>query len=90
MGRRPKLKSEEFFISTILGVKIIANLCLKPLKKCYTVREHDPEASSLTAIKYREAVRITGLVLRSVRITGLVLRSVRIAARVLTAVGIVA
>ena len=42
MGRRPKLKSEEFLISTFKGVEIIAILCLKPLKKCYTVREHDP------------------------------------------------
>ena len=42
MGRRPKLKSEEFFISTFQGVEIIAILCLKPLKKCHTVREHDP------------------------------------------------
>ena len=33
MGRRPNLKSEAFSISTILCVEIIANLCLKPLKK---------------------------------------------------------
>ena len=33
MGRRPKLKSEEFFVSTILVIEIIANLCLKPPKK---------------------------------------------------------
>ena len=35
MGRRPNLKSEALSIGTILGVEIIANLCSKPLKKCY-------------------------------------------------------
>eukprot|EP00966_Prymnesium_polylepis_P138580 3201944-Prymnesium_polylepis.1 len=44
MGRRPKLKSEERFVSTILVIEIIANLCLKPPKMCYTIREHDPTA----------------------------------------------
>ena len=48
MGRCPKLKSEEVFISTFHGVEIIAILCLKPLKKCYTVREHDPERFAST------------------------------------------
>ena len=33
MGRRPKLKSEEFLIFTILGVEIITIVCLEPLKK---------------------------------------------------------
>ena len=42
MGRRPNLKSEEFFVSAILLVEIFAFLCLKPLKNCYTIREHDP------------------------------------------------
>ena len=42
MGRRPELKSVEFFEGIILGVEIFTILCLKPLKKCYTVWEHDP------------------------------------------------
>jgi hypothetical protein len=58
MGRRPKLKSEEFFVSIILVIEIIANFCLKPPKKCYTDREHDPErknrpyARHVTALLY--------------------------------------
>ena len=46
MGRRPKLNQcsnpKSFFISTFQGVEIIAILCWSPLKKCYTVQEHDP------------------------------------------------
>eukprot|EP00966_Prymnesium_polylepis_P078068 1809975-Prymnesium_polylepis.1 len=37
MGRRPKLKSEEFFVSTIL-IEIIANSCLKPPKSATLIR----------------------------------------------------
>ena len=43
MGRRSKLKFEEVFVSTILVIAIIANLCLKSPKKCYTLWEHDPK-----------------------------------------------
>ena len=50
MGRRPKLKSEEFFISTFQGVEIIAILCLKLLKKCYTVWEHNPKQGEASEI----------------------------------------
>ena len=45
MGRRPKAESDEFRIFTfysILVIEIFAILCLKPLKKCYIVWEHDP------------------------------------------------
>ena len=42
MGRRPELKSEEFALWFILVIEIFKILCLKPLKKCYTVWEHDP------------------------------------------------
>eukprot|EP00966_Prymnesium_polylepis_P104947 2430865-Prymnesium_polylepis.1 len=40
MGRpapRPKLKSEEFFVSTILVTEIVANLCLKPPKSAILI-----------------------------------------------------
>ena len=50
MGRRPKLKSEEVFISTFQGDEIIAILCLKPQKKCYTVREHDPVRAACSSL----------------------------------------
>ena len=42
MGRRPELKSEEFSLYPILVIEIFTILCLKPLKKCYTVWGHDP------------------------------------------------
>ena len=42
MGRRPKAESDEFRIFSILVIEIFAILCLKPLKKCYIVWEHDP------------------------------------------------
>ena len=42
LGRRPKLKSEELLLWIILVIEIFSILCLKPLKKCYTVWEHDP------------------------------------------------
>jgi hypothetical protein len=44
MGRRPELKSIEFFEGIISVVEIFTILCLKPLKKCYTVWEHDPKS----------------------------------------------
>jgi hypothetical protein len=44
MGRCPKLKSGEFFISTSGVEEQVEILCLKPPKKCYTVWEHDPGA----------------------------------------------
>ena len=48
MGRRPELKSVEFFEGIILAFEIFTILCLKPLKKCYTVWEHDPHASVIS------------------------------------------
>ena len=42
MGRRPEFESDELYFFTILVGEIFAILCLKPLKKCYTIREHDP------------------------------------------------
>ena len=42
LGRRPESKSEEFSSCTPKVDQIITILGLKPLKKCYTVREHDP------------------------------------------------
>ena len=45
MGRRPKLKSGEFFISTSRVEEQTQILCLKRPKKCYTVGEHDPARS---------------------------------------------
>ena len=41
-GHCPKPKSEEFSLWIILVIEIFTILCLKPLKKCYTVWEHDP------------------------------------------------
>ena len=46
MGRRPKLKSVELLVCLILVVEIFTIFCLKPLKKCYTVWEHDPAPAS--------------------------------------------
>ena len=42
MGRRPELKTEELLDLPLLVVEIISILCLKPLKMCYIVWEHDP------------------------------------------------
>ena len=57
MGRRPELKSVELFEGLILVVEIFTILCLKPLKKCYTVWEHDPARSkSEEFLKVRVAV----------------------------------
>ena len=43
-GRRPEFKSDEFLNCIPKVIEIITNtiLCLKPLKKCYIVWEHDP------------------------------------------------
>ena len=46
MGRRPELKSEEFALWIILVIETFTILCLKPLKMCYTVWEHDPLGSN--------------------------------------------
>jgi hypothetical protein len=46
------LNTEAFSISTILCVEIIANLCLKPQKKCYTILEHDPSRLSSHCLDY--------------------------------------
>ena len=46
MGRRPELKSVDFFEGIISVVEIFTILCLKPLKKCYTVWEHDPSPAT--------------------------------------------
>jgi hypothetical protein len=46
MGRRPKLKSEEFFVSTILVIEIIAEFVFETAKKCYTDQEHDPRRTA--------------------------------------------
>ena len=51
MGRCPELKSVEFFEGVILVAEIFTILCLKPLKKCYTIREHDPDRLSQTPSK---------------------------------------
>ena len=48
MGRRPKIKSEEFFISTFLGVEMMANLCLKPLKNATLFGSTTPTGVLLT------------------------------------------
>ena len=45
MGRCPELKSVEFFEGVILVAEIFTILCLKPLKRCYIVWEHDPKSS---------------------------------------------
>ena len=50
MGRRPELKSVEFFEGIILAFEIFTILCLKPLKKCYTVWEHDPTLVNQPAV----------------------------------------
>ena len=61
LGRRPKPKSEEFFEFTIWGAEIFAILCLKPLKKCYTVWEHHPcsALSSLSGLSSEETLTLT-------------------------------
>jgi hypothetical protein len=43
-------ESDEFRIFSILIIEIFAILCLKPLKKCYIVWEHDPMATDLSAV----------------------------------------
>ena len=42
LGRRPESKSDELSNCIPKVNKIITILCLKPLKKCYIVWEHDP------------------------------------------------
>ena len=42
MGRCPDSKSDEFGVVLPLVIEIFSILCLRPLKKCYTFREHDP------------------------------------------------
>ena len=48
LGRRPESKSEEFSSCTPLVDQIITILGLKPLKKCYTVREQNPKQVAQT------------------------------------------
>ena len=42
MGRRPKLKSDEFSDLTPLLIEKTSLLCLKPLNRCGTFWEPDP------------------------------------------------
>jgi hypothetical protein len=46
MGRRPELKSDEFFFWNPLDVDILRCENLSTVKKCFTCSEHQSEAQS--------------------------------------------
>ena len=55
VGRRPKLKSDEFLLPIIVVIELTSLLCLKPPKKCCSYWRRDPINYSMI-VEIREFV----------------------------------